>query len=188
MRFETIRFVDRQCSGPDIHPGPDDLQLFETAVFERFESWFRFSCVGAGKAVFLRRTNPFHVRSRPMIAVRLFLKLDAETRIGHGKVSLLEAIAATGSISGAGRELGMTYRRAWELVDHLNKAFGRPLVAGQSGGAGGGGAQLTDLGREVVARYRAILAATEAAAAPHVDALTELMAASEAQDGLDDGC
>ncbi|MDK9698129.1 MAG: LysR family transcriptional regulator [Siculibacillus sp.] len=123
-----------------------------------------------------------------MIAVRLFLKLDAETRIGHGKVALLEAIAETGSISGAGRLLGMTYRRAWELVDHLNKAFGRPLVAGQSGGTGGGGARLTELGREVVARYRAVQAAAEAAAAPHVAALADLMATAEAQDGLDDGC
>lgn len=123
-----------------------------------------------------------------MIAVRLFLKLDSETRIGHGKVALLEAIAETGSISGAGRRLGMTYRRAWELVDHLNKAFGQPVVAGQSGGAGGGGAQLTELGREVMARYRAIQAATEAAAAPHVEALAALMATAGAQDGLDDGC
>jgi molybdate transport system regulatory protein len=123
-----------------------------------------------------------------MIEVRLFLKLDAETRIGHGKVALLEAIDRTGSISAAGRALGMTYRRAWELVDHLNKVFGRPLVTGQSGGAGGGGARLTELGREVASRYRALLAATEAAAVPHVTALSELMAVVEAQDGLDDGC
>jgi len=106
-----------------------------------------------------------------MIAVRLFLKLDPETRIGHGKVALLEAIAETGSISAAGRATGMTYRRAWELIDHLNKAFGRPLVAGHTGGAGGGGASLTDLGREVVARYRALLEVTQAAALPHVAAL-----------------
>lgn len=123
-----------------------------------------------------------------MIAVRLFLKLDPETRIGHGKVALLEAIAETGSISAAGRATGMTYRRAWELIDHLNKAFGRPLVAGHTGGAGGGGAQLTDLGREVVARYRTLLEVTQAAALPHVAALEALMAAPEAQDGLDDGC
>lgn len=123
-----------------------------------------------------------------MIAVRLFLKLDAETRIGHGKVALLEGVAATGSISAAGRATGMTYRRAWELIDHMNKAFGRPLVEGHTGGAGGGGARLTDLGREVVARYRALQAATEAAAAPHLQALETLMTAPEAQDGLDDGC
>lgn len=121
-----------------------------------------------------------------MIAIRLFLKLDAETRIGHGKVALLEAIEQSGSISGAGRALGMTYRRAWELVDHLNKAFGRPLVTGHTGGSGGGGAKLTELGREVVGRYRDLLAATEAAAGPHVEALEALMAAP-VQDGLDDG-
>ena len=122
-----------------------------------------------------------------MIGIRLFLKLDAETRIGHGKVALLEKIAETGSISAAGRALDMTYRRAWELVDHLNKAFGRPLVTGQSGGAGGGGASLTDLGREVVMRYRAIQAVAEAAAESHVLALEALMDTGLAQDGLDDG-
>ena len=122
-----------------------------------------------------------------MIEVRLFLKLDAETRIGHGKVALLEGIEETGSISAAGRRLGMTYRRAWELVAHLNAAFGRAVVTAQSGGAGGGGAHLTDLGREVVERYRALQAATEAAAAPHVAALEAQIAAAAAQDGLDDG-
>jgi molybdate transport system regulatory protein len=122
-----------------------------------------------------------------MIAVRLFLKLDAETRIGHGKVALLEAIAETGSISAAGRATGMTYRRAWELIDQLNKVFGRPLVEAQSGGSGGGGARLTDLGREVVTRYRAALAGAEEAAAAHVAALEALMATGQAQDGLDDG-
>lgn len=122
-----------------------------------------------------------------MIAVRLFLKLDPETRIGHGKVALLERIAESGSISAAGRASGMSYRRAWELVDHMNKAFGRPLVEGQTGGAGGGGARLTDLGREVVTRYRALLAATEAAAAEHVAALEALRGGEAVADGLDDG-
>lgn len=122
-----------------------------------------------------------------MIAIRLFLKIDPDTRIGHGKIALLEKIEETGSISAAGRALDMTYRRAWELVDHMNKAFGRPLVAGQTGGAGGGGATLTDLGREVVTRYRALQAATEAAAAEHVAALEALRAGPPMQDGIDDG-
>ncbi|MER2606233.1 MAG: LysR family transcriptional regulator [Siculibacillus sp.] len=123
-----------------------------------------------------------------MIGIRLFLKIDPDTRIGHGKIALLEKVEETGSISAAGRALDMTYRRAWELVDHMNKAFGRPLVAGQTGGAGGGGARLTELGREVVVRYRALQAATEAAATPHVEALEALLAAAHAQDGVDDGC
>ena len=122
-----------------------------------------------------------------MIGIRLFLKLDPDTRIGHGKVALLEAIETTGSISAAGRALDMTYRRAWELVDHMNKAFGQPLVTGQTGGAGGGGAKLTDLGREVVARYRALQAAVEAVAAEHIDALEALRAGPPQQDGIDDG-
>lgn len=113
-----------------------------------------------------------------MVAVRLFLKLDADTRIGHGKVSVLEAVEETGSISGAARKLNMPTRRAWELVDHLNKAFGQPLVSGQTGGAGGGGARLTPVGREVVERYRALLAATQAVAAEHVSALDALIAAA----------
>ena len=122
-----------------------------------------------------------------MIGIRLFLKLDPDTRIGHGKIALLEAIETTGSISAAGRALDMTYRRAWELVDHMNKAFGHPLVTGQTGGAGGGGAKLTDLGREVVARYRALQTAVEVVAAEHIDALEALRAGSPQQDGIDDG-
>ncbi len=122
-----------------------------------------------------------------MIGIRLFLKLDSDTRIGHGKIKLLETIAETGSISAAGRSLDMTYRRAWELVDHMNKAFGRPLVSGQTGGAGGGGAELTELGREVVTRYRALLAATEALAADHLVAFEALRQPPPSQDGIDDG-
>lgn len=122
-----------------------------------------------------------------MIGIRLFLKLGSDTRIGHGKITLLETIAETGSISAAGRSLDMTYRRAWELVDHMNKAFGRPLVAGQTGGAGGGGAELTELGREVVARYRTLQAATEAVAAEHLAAFEALRAPPSTQDGIDDG-
>jgi molybdate transport system regulatory protein len=122
-----------------------------------------------------------------MIEFRLFLKLDAETRVGHGKISLLEVIEETGSISAAGRALGMTYRRAWELVDHLNKAFGRPLVTGQIGGSGGGGARLTDLGREVVRSFRALQAATEAATEPHVRAIEALMARPDGEGEPGDG-
>jgi molybdate transport system regulatory protein len=104
-----------------------------------------------------------------MISVRVFLKLSPNTRIGLGKVTLLEAIEATGSISAAARSLDMTFRRAWELLDHMNKAFGRPLVVGHQGSTGG--AELTDLGREVIARYRRIEAETKAVAAPHLAAL-----------------
>lgn len=77
-------------------------------------------------------------------------------------------IAQHGSIAGAGRALGMSYRRAWLLVEAMNSGFGRPVVEAQIGGRAGGGARLSDLGADVVARYRAVEAAAEAAAAPYL--------------------
>lgn len=74
--------------------------------------------------------------------------------LGPGKIDLLEAIDRSGSISGAGRELGMSYRRAWLLVSALNEMFGRPVVATSPGGTGGGGAQVTEFGHAVVQAYK----------------------------------
>jgi molybdate transport system regulatory protein len=74
--------------------------------------------------------------------------------LGPGKVELLETIGRTGSISAAGREMGMSYRRAWLLVDALNHMFADPVVVASTGGSHGGGATLTDLGRDVAAAYR----------------------------------
>lgn len=106
-------------------------------------------------------------------AMRFSFRLDFTPggRLGPGKVQLLEAIGATGSISAAGRSMKMSYRRAWLLVDDLNRIFKSPLVEAQPGGAKGGGAHLTPLGREVVANYRAIQAKTLAAAAEQIAAL-----------------
>ncbi len=74
--------------------------------------------------------------------------------LGPGKVDLLEAIDRTGSISAAGREMGMSYRRAWLLVDELNRMFASPSVVASTGGVSGGGATLTDFGRDIAAAYR----------------------------------
>ena len=74
--------------------------------------------------------------------------------MGPGKADLLDAIAESGSISAAARKLGMSYRRAWLLVDTMNASFKLPLVETLTGGAQGGGAQVTELGRDVVQRYR----------------------------------
>jgi molybdate transport system regulatory protein len=95
---------------------------------------------------------------RPVPAAVLYLRIDfgEQGALGPGKARLMELIAETGSISAAGRAMGMSYRRAWLLIDSLNTAFGAPLVAKQTGGSGGGGAVLTRLGRDVVARYRRI--------------------------------
>ena len=82
--------------------------------------------------------------------------LIGEMVLGPGKVDLLEAIGRTGSISAAGRELGMSYRRAWLLVDALNHMFPDALVKAAAGGSQGGGAKLTDYGRGVAAAYRRV--------------------------------
>lgn len=85
-------------------------------------------------------------------------------RVGPGKIALLEAIEARGSISAAAKELGMSYRRAWLLVDETNQCLHKPAVETAAGGARGGGARLTPAGTELVRRYRAI----ESAAAERV--------------------
>ena len=76
--------------------------------------------------------------------------------IGPGKAALIEAVGETGSISGAARELGMSYRRAWQLIDATNKCFRQPLVETVTGGRGGGGATVTLFGQDVLARFREI--------------------------------
>jgi molybdate transport system regulatory protein len=83
--------------------------------------------------------------------LRLRIMLAPGQWLGPGKADLLEAIADTGSISAAGRRMGMSYKRAWGLVEGLNEMFGAPLVAASRGGAAHGGAGLTDLGAEVLA-------------------------------------
>ena len=91
--------------------------------------------------------------------------------LGPGKIALMELISKHGSISAAGKEMGMSYRRAWLLVDEINHIFREPLVETQMGGSGGGGARLTKLGRDVVGRYRAIEGAAATAAAADMRAL-----------------
>jgi molybdate transport system regulatory protein len=87
---------------------------------------------------------------------RIRILIGAAVAIGPGKAALLEAIGTTGSISAAAREMGMSYRRAWSLVDRMNSDFAGPLVEKVAGGKGGGGARLSALGRDVLARYHAI--------------------------------
>lgn len=90
------------------------------------------------------------------MSTRLTIRLDFDEgrRLGPGKVALLESIGETGSISAAGRAHAMSYRKAWLLVEEVNRMFARPLVAARPGGVKGGGAELTDAGRQVVALYR----------------------------------
>jgi molybdate transport system regulatory protein len=98
--------------------------------------------------------------------VRIRVVHGEDFAIGPGKADLLEAIDRTGSISAAARELGMAYRRAWLLVDSMNRCFRSPLVETATGGSSGGGAVVSELGREIVRLFRAMeqsaLAAIEA--------------------------
>jgi molybdate transport system regulatory protein len=94
------------------------------------------------------------VSSIPSLSVRI--DLDPEGRIGPGKIQLLENIHAEGSISAAGRAMDMSYKRAWDLVDEINRICRQAAVERQTGGKNGGGAVLTPFGLSLVARYRKI--------------------------------
>jgi molybdate transport system regulatory protein len=106
-----------------------------------------------------------------MPSLSLRIDLEADGRIGPGKVELLENIAAYGSISAGARQMGMSYKHAWVLVEDMNRLFGKPVVAATRGGQRGGGSELTPVGLAIVVRYRAIERAAADAAAPHIAAL-----------------
>ena len=89
-----------------------------------------------------------------MARLRVSIVFESGARIGPGKARLLESIRDTGSISAAAREMGMSYKRAWLLLDSINQAFIEPVVMAATGGSGGGGATLTPFGAEVLERYR----------------------------------
>jgi molybdate transport system regulatory protein len=105
----------------------------------------------------------------PSLSVRI--DLDARGRIGPGKIQLLEKINACGSISAAGRAMDMSYKRAWDLVDEINRICGHAAVARQTGGKNGGGAILTPFGISLVARYRKIERAAASAVRKELIAL-----------------
>lgn len=128
---------------------------------------------------------------------RLKLKLQIlcgdAIAMGPGKADLLDAIAAEGSISGAGRKLGMSYRRAWQLVDLMNRCWSAPLVETSPGSARGGGARLTAEGQDVLASYRALQTALEMRATGAELAVLEgrlrarpLRSQAERQDGTEE--
>lgn|SRR5690606_15031239 len=105
----------------------------------------------------------------PKLRIRIVLRPGVA--FGPGKADLLQGIAETGSLSAAGRRLGMSYKRAWTLIGDLNRSFSSPLVETEKGGAGGGGARLTPLGADILTRFRAIEGALATAAAGEIAAL-----------------
>jgi molybdate transport system regulatory protein len=106
---------------------------------------------------------------------KIRILIGAVVAIGPGKADLLEAIGRTGSISAAGREMDMSYRRAWMLVEAVNASFAEPLVVTATGGRRGGGALLTPFGKKVLARYRAMEASAGAAVAAELRRFSKLL-------------
>lgn len=106
-----------------------------------------------------------------MANLRVTIVFESGARIGPGKADLLESIRDSGSISAAARDMGMSYKRAWLLLDSINQAFTEPVVTAAPGGAGGGGATLTSFGAEVLACYQRIRDRAAALAADDIAAL-----------------
>ena len=99
---------------------------------------------------------PSMTKSNALPSLSLRIDLDSGERIGPGKIALLENIEQHGSISAAGRAMDMSYKRAWDLVDEINRICRQPVVERQTGGKNGGGAALTPFGEALVERYRRI--------------------------------
>ncbi|SNR32074.1 LysR family transcriptional regulator [Paracoccus sediminis] len=107
--------------------------------------------------------------------IKLRLEYDAPLVLGPGKAQLLRLIAQHGSISAAGRRMGMSYKRAWSLVEELNAAFAMPLVDSSRGGPGGGGATVTPTGQAVLRHYESLERLLAADGATELAAIGALM-------------
>jgi molybdate transport system regulatory protein len=112
----------------------------------------------------------------PPPALRLRVLFGEGAMLGPGKADLLDGIRDAGSIAAAGRAMGMSYKRAWSLVEEMNAAFRAPLVARTRGGPRGGGARLTETGEAVLAHYRALERLAAEAGAAEIAALRGLLA------------
>ncbi len=115
-------------------------------------------------------------RPRVKAGPQVRIQFGAVFPLGPGKVKLIEAIGRTGSISAAAREAGMSYRRAWVLIDEVNRLFRQPLVETATGGKGGGGAHVTAFGAAAIERYRAIEAKVTATITSELASFGELLA------------
>ena len=109
------------------------------------------------------------------VKIKIQLVVNDDIAMGPGKADLLEAVVREGSISAAGRALGMSYKRAWDLVNVMNKSFKQALIATSVGGDKGGGAQVTEFGLQVLAQYREIEAKTNALVKDETKALINML-------------
>jgi molybdate transport system regulatory protein len=112
---------------------------------------------------------------RAVARTRIRVLFGSAFAIGPGKADLLQGVADTGSISAAARAMGMSYRRAWLLIDTMNRCFREPVMDTATGGAGGGGAQITPFGRTVLAAYREMEAGATSAIDRHMPAFSRLL-------------
>lgn len=108
-------------------------------------------------------------------SIKLQIMSGSKIAMGPGKADLLEAIQKTGSIAAAGRAMGMSYKRAWDLVEVMNICFSGPLVEKSKGGAGKGGATITPLGLTVMGQYRALQAKSNSAVEREMDVFFSLL-------------
>jgi molybdate transport system regulatory protein len=113
-------------------------------------------------------------KSKSASPIRLRLIFGGGQAFGPGKADLLQGITELGSIAAAGRSMRMSYKRAWQLVDDLNKSFSAPLVRASKGGGNGGGAELTPQGKKALALYREIERKTQRHAASEIKRLRVL--------------
>lgn len=114
--------------------------------------------------------------ARPVARFRLRISAGETVAIGPGKIALLEAIGETGSLTAAAKRLDMSYRRAWLLLDDLNRSLKKPAVESAIGGQHGGGSRLTDTGRALIAHYRGIEATASESCAAEIRKLFALLA------------
>jgi len=120
------------------------------------------------------------LRHPDRIGLHLRVVLAREVVIGPGRADLLEAIRDHGSISAAGRALGMSYKRAWDLIEAMNGGFPHPLVTTSTGGAAGGGSRLTEHGEATLAAYRTIEERAAQAATVELRELAKLLGIADA--------
>jgi len=114
--------------------------------------------------------------ARPVAKFRMRVTAGDVIAIGPGKIALLEAIVEAGSITAAAKSLGMSYRRAWLLLDELNRALKKPAVDSAKGGQHGGGSVITDTGRQLIELYRRVEATAARACQADLTRLIGLIA------------
>jgi len=130
---------------------------------------------GPDRQLRVPKSSPARKSSKPDLKPQIRILFRKAIAMGPGKADLLRAIEETGSISAAARQMEMSYRRAWLLVDTMNQAFKSPVVITLTGGKAGGGAAVTEFGKEVLQRYSAMEEKASASVARELRRFSELM-------------